>query len=217
MVFSIVVLAKEHHDSMASTNGLAQWFERDFLFGYGRHFWNSVGVAGFSLMASGAILAFESQLPSPEPNVRKYEESAEQANIQWYDYQYLKDDLCAFKVPNMTEVDEQLCTEFNSWVRQGHPRGNKSFFNKKGNWTAGGSIWARDWVRGFMYDPRHKQSRSRYIQQDEEARARYASDKTAKAVRLGLSLPLAASGLGLVVSASLMSAVLSIERNTRKE
>ena len=213
MVFSIVVLAKEHHDSMASTNGLAQWFERDFLFGYGRHFWNSVGVVGFSLMASGAVLAFESQLPSPKPNVRKHEASAERAGLNWASYQFLVDDFCGWKIPEyMTKRDIDYCEKWNVWVRSGFPANEQNAGGFAGYAAPGGR-----WFGELVQRPIARQYISRYKKEDKEARERYSNSTIMKSVRLGLSLPLAASGLGLVVSASLMSAVLSIERNTRKE
>ena len=214
VVFSIVVLAKEHHDSMASTNGLAQWFERTWLFGYGRHFWNTVGVAGFSLMATGAIFALESRLPSPAPSVRKYETSADEAGYDWAYYQFLVDDFCGWKIPEyMTKEDIQMCEKFNEWVQQGHPeQGNKNF-----GYYAGIAAPGKRWSRKLIGRPIQREYTNRYEKEDKEARERYSNSKIMKSVRLGLSLPLASSGLGLVAVTSLMSAVLSIERNTRKE
>ena len=42
-------------------DGLASSFERKFLFGFGRHFWNVVGVAGVVAIAVGGATLITSR------------------------------------------------------------------------------------------------------------------------------------------------------------
>ena len=44
-------------------DGLASSFERKFLFGFGRHFWNVVGVAGVVAIAVGGVSLVRSFSP----------------------------------------------------------------------------------------------------------------------------------------------------------
>ena len=42
---------------------IANIFEKKFLFGVGRHFWNIVGVSGFIALLTGIILFAEGSIP----------------------------------------------------------------------------------------------------------------------------------------------------------
>ena len=51
---------------------IANIFEKKFLFGLGRHFWNIVGVSGFIALLTGIILFAEGSIPESAKSKERF-------------------------------------------------------------------------------------------------------------------------------------------------
>ena len=185
---------------MHPVSAVARCFERRFLFGYGRHFWNAVGVAGFALMATGGVLALN-------PLIVSLKESRRQDTSFSY---YVINIECrqlgkTFMHSNQVDLYSQLsgksldCWLYRRWQQLGN--GRQQDFRVTKGFTIG--YW-----REVL--PAERRLKTRYIQW------KSGTDNT-QILNPALSLPLAWSGLSLVAVSSLLAAILSIERNTRND
>ena len=210
---------------MPGHNSLAQGFERRFLFGYGRHFWNAVGVVGFSMMATGGIFLLDAQFKESEFQVAEYfpEWMCSDDYIEYHAYKGLKQE---------TDVvggyPPLVVGECYAWKEWWYSVDNPRRVNKEGlrlykdDFQQIATIWEEDESQSYAFVPTSKLKEiTEYGKQLHIKAKKESSDakfSNALKVTRAISSPfLASSGLGLVAFSSLLSAVLSIERNTRKD
>ena len=176
---------------MTFLNEVATGFERRFLYGYGRHFWNFLGVVGFGLMAGGGITAVYTYSNRIIDNTN-ITHSSEFWRYQRRVYCNLDIDLQGQYASNLD------CWKYFMWTTNGAPRQDYTF------------KWEGKIVRhSFQSDiiPIIKKMEDSY-------KSSMAMGDYSKYI---LSLILAGSGLGIISYVSVVSAILSIERNTRKD
>ena len=191
-------------------NKPASSFEKRYLFGYGRHFWNALGVVGFTVMATGAVYAIQ--------GLYGLRDTASKVNPVFSEW------VCS----------EEHHSFFNE---ENNISPNPDGLGKQKGRGLYGDCWAYDlWIRGTWYnvrDPDFRGSKGnrRYngvqlAKWEADALASHTAlleqeqkqeeEKFAASVRLGLSPIIAGAGLVVVAVSSVVSAVLAIERNTRQ-
>lgn len=218
---------------MPGHNSLAQGFERRFLFGYGRHFWNLIGIVGFSMMATGGIYLIDAQFkakqyPLPKDFSRwmcsdQYHQYFVDNKIGHLDKSVNQNYQFVTGIPN-SKVE---CYIYDEWDRT-HYRGKKRPYSEEGlvyNYNLDSKyVTYPGWEEkdGYMVVPtRHiKNIFDRgfdLFKKLEKQNQQAETNNALKTTRAVASPFLASSGLGLVAFSSLMSAILSIERNTRND
>ena len=212
---------------------LADLFARKFLFILGRHFWNVIGISGFIALLTGIILFVNSNLYETAKSKEKYigtkklitEEKIEEATenlLPYGDWAKIQKERNTNKLLSLKEWSDQKGI--------GIPDNN----TKKGNELRKEYL---DYQQAFIDGPasslynQYSEYKKPFI---EEERALYSLQSTQnkkyqiylEKVRSrndlkkaqGLAAPLCMGyGLGIIASASISSALLSIERNIRKD
>ena len=96
---------------------IANIFEKKFLFGLGRHFWNIVGVSGFIALFTGIILFAEGSIPENAKSKERFigkdkfvtAEKISNATAEMLTYEEWKDQKGKYK--------EQLLS-FDEWIKE---------------------------------------------------------------------------------------------------
>ena len=158
-------------------DGATRFFERQILFGLGRHLWNILGVVGVVASLAGVILFVEGKFGKT------------QTYREWLDKNH----------PSLLAKNdvESLVKHYEVRIKQECERGAE----------AGPDCFPSN--SNLRYD----------LQQYHYPKYEtYATDDYAlRSVRLATGPFIVAWGLGVVATVSVISAVLSIERNTRRD
>ena len=167
--------------------GITKHFERKFLLGWGRHLWNIVGVSGFVAVLTGIIL-FGYSLTTQIPKSKS-------------DF-FGKDEFVSDEM--IEKIDEMIIT-FNSSEYIPGSSGKLSYqeINKK---------TADLYSQRYELEQKIKTQNRDYGIYVEEVRSK-------NNIKLGqrvVSPFVTGYGLAVIASASVSTALLSIERNTRK-
>ena len=219
---------------MHPVSSVARCFERRFLFGYGRHFWNFMGVVGFGIMATGAIFAIDGL------NKKQYAPVNKSFFPGWYcsmDHMVLlqkRDRSNPFRVIETIFANEEKLRKTaitdKFWFKPCNRIGFK--VNDAGTQISLYPVHSGRQIKTYsqlkqlerVITPYPSNTLKDYREQAKEIYDELVSNQNkvqgenlVKNIRLGLSLPIAAYGLAVVAGASLMSATLSIERNTRND
>lgn len=208
----------------------ATTFERRFLFSVGRHFWNFIAVCGFVAIATGGTIALHSQLLS-EPDRRLLNETISQVPDfeQWMSgncsslppkegYSKTKHDWTCNNFSFLMREDTQQKIQRNGWDRfcsKRTPDGKVLKASKYVNRVCTGYEWFPFEV--ISYTDNYRSTHSALAEQAITRKARQIELQLRIAARLGLGGLVSAWGLGVVAIASLYSALLAIERNTRSQ
>ena len=245
---------------------LANIFEKKFLFGVGRHFWNIVGVSGFIALLTGIILFVEgSILENPKSKERfigknKLITSEKISNVtaemltyeEWKDQKGKeKKQLLSFDEWIKENEGDQTLLSFDEWItnkeisvpdkstreykslKDQYLKYQEKFISGVGsNQYDNYQVYKEDFLEkasqeyeGYeVYkEPFIKEQKSLSFQkkQQESKYEKYLNEVDNKNVlkrsRAIVSPFVMGYGLAVIASASLSSALLSIERNTRKK
>ena len=96
---------------------LANIFERKFLFGVGRHFWNIVGVSGFIALLTGIILFVEGSILENAKSKERFigkdklitSEKISNVTAEMLSYEEWKD---------QKGKDKQQLLSFDEWIKE---------------------------------------------------------------------------------------------------
>ena len=245
---------------------LANIFERKFLFGVGRHFWNIVGVSGFIALLTGIILFAEGSIPESAKSKERFigkdklitSEKISNITAEMLTYEEWKDQkgkekkqLLSFDEWIKKNEETQTLFSFDEWITNKEisipEKSSREYKSLKDQYLkyqekfisgVGSSqydnyqVYKEDFLEkasqeyeGYeLYkDPfikeqknlsfQKKQQQSKYDQYLDKVDGR----NLLKRGRAIVSPFVMGYGLAVIASASLSSAVLSIERNSRKD
>jgi len=245
---------------------IANIFEKKFLFGLGRHFWNIVGVSGFIALLTGIILFAEgSILENPKSKERFIgksklitSEKISNATAEMLTYEEWKDQkgkeqeqLLSFDEWIKQNEGDQTLLSFDEWItnkeisvpdkstreykslKDQYLKYQEKFISGVGsNQYDNYQVYKEDFLEkasqeyeeyDVYRDPfineeinlisQKKQQQSKYDQYLDDVVDR----NSLKRGRAIVSPFVMGYGLAVIASASLSSALLSIERNTRKK
>ena len=245
---------------------IANIFEKKFLFGLGRHFWNIVGVSGFIALLTGIILFAEgSILENPKSKERFIgksklitSEKISNATAEMLTYEEWKDQkgkeqeqLLSFDEWIKQNEGDQTLLSFDEWItnkeisvpdkstreykslKDQYLKYQEKFISGVGsNQYDNYQVYKEDFLEkasqeyeeyDVYRDPfineeinlisQKKQQQSKYDQYLDDVVDR----NSLKRGRAIISPLVMGYGLAVIASASLSSALLSIERNTRKD
>lgn len=245
---------------------LANIFERKFLFGVGRHFWNIVGVSGFIALLTGIILFAEGSIPESAKSKERFigkdklitSEKISKITAEMLTYEEWKDQkgkekkqLLSFDEWIKKNEETQTLFSFDEWITNKEisipEKSSREYKSLKDQYLkyqekfisgVGSSqydnyqVYKEDFLEkasqeyeGYeLYkDPfikeqknlsfQKKQQQSKYDQYLDKVDGR----NLLKRGRAIVSPFVMGYGLAVIASASLSSAVLSIERNSRKD
>ena len=192
---------------MTLLNEVAIGFERRFLYGYGRHLWNLLGVVGLGLIASGVIFAIDSQVPSSNLSIKEIE-------IYKSDFK-----LWVSRSPDALKFFNSPPDDDGDWLKIIQDwNGSKSYSMGSKQRECYAALMIESYPskytrstcneRGMPVDVLVEKWKMFSITRDGQA---------VKTARLQMSPVIAGSGLGIIAYVSVVSAILSIERNTRKD
>lgn len=202
-------------------NKPASSFEKRYLFGYGRHFWNALGVVGFTVMATGAVYAIQGLY-----GLRDSGRNVNPVFSEWMcSDDWEKSFTTIYELNDFLRKDHWnqsflYCKAYKKWILAG-----KKMKYREKEW--GENVQSRDYIS--VYKPDHgiefisvkelptfeiisQNYHTSYLAKEPERQER----QFAASVRLGLSPIIAGAGLVVVAVSSVVSAVLAIERNTRQ-
>ena len=166
-------------------DGLASSFERKFLFGFGRHFWNVVGVAGVVAIAVGGATLITSR----EKPVLPY--------TDWLKQEKGEDDPAVREIVGQQDVLKNWKRRCDNARPYGDPQNYCDFYNGKKSRIAK--------IEGDL--KREYRSYSRPLE----------THNAKTIVSRSLSPLVIAWGLGSIASVSVISSVLAVGRNSRKD
>ncbi len=245
---------------------LANIFERKFLFGVARHFWNIVGVSGFIALLTGIILFAEGSIPESAKSKERFigkdklitSEKISNITAEMLTYEEWKDQkgkekkqLLSFDEWIKKNEETQTLFSFDEWITNKEisipEKSSREYKSLKDQYLkyqekfisgVGSSqydnyqVYKEDFLEkasqeyeGYeLYkDPfikeqknlsfQKKQQQSKYDQYLDKVDGR----NLLKRGRAIVSPFVMGYGLAVIASASLSSAVLSIERNSRKD
>jgi len=245
---------------------LANIFERKFLFGVARHFWNIVGVSGFIALLTGIILFAEGSIPESAKSKERFigkdklitSEKISKITAEMLTYEEWKDQkgkekkqLLSFDEWIKKNEETQTLFSFDEWITNKEisipEKSSREYKSLKDQYLkyqekfisgVGSSqydnyqVYKEDFLEkasqeyeGYeLYkDPfikeqknlsfQKKQQQSKYDQYLDKVDGR----NLLKRGRAIVSPFVMGYGLAVIASASLSSAVLSIERNSRKD
>lgn len=211
-------------------NSLAANFERKFLFSVGRHFWNFTAVCGFTSMLTGGVIALNSQLISSEDRnllnetIRDIQDFESWMSSHCYsqspkdNYSKTKHDWACSNYSFLMREDTQQKMLSNGWDRfcgNRTPDGKTLKQNKFVNGACTGYEWFPYQI--IEYTDKFRDTHSTLLERTNDRKSRQAQLQLEMSTKLGLGGIVSVWGLGTVAVASLYSALLSIERNTRKQ
>jgi hypothetical protein len=243
---------------------LANIFEKKFLFGVGRHFWNIVGVSGFIALLTGIILFAEGSIPESAKSKEKFigknklitSEKISNVTAEMLTYEEWKDQKGKEKEQLLSfdewikenEGDETLLS-FDEWItnkeisipdkstreykslKDQYLKYQEKFISGVGsNQYDNYQVYKEDFLEKasqeyegyevykdpFIKEQKNlsllkKQQQSKYDQYLDDVNIR----NSLKRGRAIVSPLVMGYGLAVIASASLSSAVLAIERNSR--
>tara|TARA_B100000073_G_C23736303_1_gene572281 strand:+ start:650 stop:1177 length:528 start_codon:yes stop_codon:yes gene_type:complete len=175
---------------MPLLNEVATGFERRFLYGYGRHFWNFLGVVGFGLMAGGGITAIHTYSTSVIKGMSAVGFGEYSRRVYCNEYSSYEEDYAS----------NQDCWKYNMWIQNGSPK-------RDGYYTF-------NWQGKIVRHSYHADIIPIIRKMEVSYKSSIVMGDYSKYI---FSLTLAGSGLGIISYVSVVSAILSIERNTRKD
>ena len=245
---------------------LANIFERKFLFGVARHFWNIVGVSGFIALLTGIILFAEGSIPESAKSKERFigkdklitSEKISKVTAEMLSYEEWKDqkgndkkELLSFDEWIKKNEETQTLFSFDEWITNKEisipEKSSREYKSLKDQYLkyqekfisgVGSSqydnyqVYKEDFLEkasqeyeGYeVYkEPFIKEQKSLSFQKKQQ-QSKYEKylDKVdnknvLKRSRAIVSPFVMGYGLAVIASASLSSALLSIERNTRKK
>ena len=243
---------------------LANIFEKKFLFGVGRHFWNIVGVSGFIALLTGIILFAEGSIPESAKSKERFigkdklitSEKISNVTAEMLTYEEWKDQkgnekkqLLAFDEWIKKNEETQTLFSFDEWITNKEisipEKSSREYKSLKDQYLkyqekfisgVGSSqydnyqVYKEDFLEkasqeyeGYeVYrDPFIKEQKNLSFQkkQQQSKYDKYLDDvddrNLLKRGRAIVSPFVMGYGLAVIASASLSSAVLAIERNSR--
>ena len=246
---------------------IANIFEKKFLFGLGRHFWNIVGVSGFIALLTGIILFAEGSIPESAKSKERFigkdklitSEKISNVTAKMLNYEEWKDqkgkdkkELLSFdEWIKENEDGSETLLSFEEWITSKEismpERSTREYKTLKDQYLkyqekfisgVGSSqydnyqVYKEDFLEkasqeyeGYeVYkDPFIKEQKNLSFQkkQQQSKYEKYLDDvddrNLLKRGRAIVSPFVMGYGVAVIASASLSSALLSIERNTRKK
>ncbi len=245
---------------------LANIFERKFLFGVGRHFWNVIGVSGFIALLTGIILFAEGSILENAKSKERFigkdklitSEKISNVTAEMLSYEEWKDqkgkdkkELLSFDEWIKENEETQTLLSFDEWVidkkvsmpeksTREYKTLKDQYLKYQEKFISGVGSSQYDYYQVYKEDflekasqeyegyevykePFIKEQKSLSFQQKQQ-QSRYeqylddVDDRNSlKRGRAIVSPFVMGYGLAVIASASLSSALLSIERNTRKK
>ena len=245
---------------------LANIFEKKFLFGVGRHFWNIVGVSGFIALLTGIILFAEGSILENAKSKERFigknklitSEKISNVTAEMLTYEEWKDQkgkekkqLLSFDEWIKENEEDQTLLSFDEWItnkeisvpdkstreykslKDQYLKYQEKFISGVGsNQYDNYQVYKEDFLEKasqeyegyevykdpFIKEQKNlsllkKQQQSKYDQYLDDVNIR----NSLKRGRAIVSPLVMGYGLAVIASASLSSALLSIERNTRKK
>ena len=197
-------------------------FERRFLFSVGRHFWNFIAVCGFTALATGGTVALESQAISKADR----ELLGEKVN-NMPDFNGWMNSKCSYLKPMNSYTESQhgwMCSQYqflSTSVPADRYCTTNAFGGKqyKSQEFLNGECQGYEWRPYFVaeYINQYQNQYSAEVESSSKKHARQVQLQMEMASKLGLGGLISAWGLGVIAVSSLYSALLAIERNTRKQ
>ena len=245
---------------------IANIFEKKFLFGVGRHFWNIVGVSGFIALLTGIILFAEGSILENAKSKERFigknklitSEKISNVTAEMLTYEEWKDQkgkekkqLLSFDEWIKENEEDQTLLSFDEWItnkeisvpdkstreykslKNQYLKYQEKFISGVGsNQYDNYQVYKEDFLEKasqeyegyevykdpFIKEQKNlsllkKQQQSKYDQYLDDVNIR----NSLKRGRAIVSPLVMGYGLAVIASASLSSALLSIERNTRKK
>ena len=212
---------------------LTESFERKFLFGLGRHLWNVLGVSGFITLLTGFILLINSTMY--ETSKTKEDFIGKRKLVTSEKIENTTKELMPFEEWRKSEAikDKQMLLSLKEWSdEKGIPIPDTT--TKKGKALKNEYLQYQDnfingpattrWNQYSEYSKSFKDKETALLKKQSQQDNKYenylnnVSSRNASKRAQGLVSPFVMGyGLAVIASASISSAVLSIERNSRKD
>jgi len=212
---------------------ITELFERKFLFGLGRHLWNVVGVSGFISLLTGIILfvnsSFYESAKSKENFFGKRKlitaekiENATKELLPYEDWIEIKDSKNSVKLLSLQEWSKEKGIAVPDVSTKKGKELKQEYLNYQDEFIDGPAT--NLWDKYFEYkEPfllKEKALLNEKVEQEDKYdnyldQVRYRNEvKKGQAVASPFVM---GYGLAVIASASISSAVLSIERNSREK